>query len=356
MSPTTERIIEGHHLLLHCRSGSHAYGLATERSDEDFRGVFAARIDSFLGLDHPRQLSDERNDRTYYELGRLFELLGKANPTALELLGTDGADVLYKHPLLADLRAEAFLSKACRDSFAGYALTQIRKARGLNKKVHNPVAPERKGVEDFCYIVQEGKSRPLRKWAREHKLPLTELALAGVDHARDLYAVYHDRGAGWAAGITRSDKANAVAVTDVPEGELPVAYLSFSQDAYSTYCRDYREYRAWERNRNDARYRGTLAHGRGYDAKNMMHTIRLLEMATEIFTTGRLNVRRPNRSFLLSIRAGEYSLDEVLRIADERVEQLNLAAARSDLPHQVDSDRLNRRLVGLRRQLYYPNA
>ncbi|MGB3799637.1 MAG: nucleotidyltransferase domain-containing protein [Lewinella sp.] len=356
MNPTTERIIEGHQLLLHCRSGSHAYGLATDRSDEDFRGVFAVRVDSLLGLDHPTQLSDERNDRTYYELGRFFELLGKANPTALELLGTTGDDVLYRHPLLKNVRVEEFLSRACRDSFAGYALTQIRKARGLNKKVRNPVAPERKGVEDFCYIVEDGKSRPLRQWSRERKMPLPELALAGVNHARDLYAVYYDRGAGWAAGIVRSDKANAVAVTDVPKGETPVAYLSFSQDAYSTYCRDYREYRAWERNRNDDRYQSTLAHGQGYDAKNMMHTIRLLEMATEIFLTGRLNVRRPNRNFLLSIKAGEYPLDDVLRIADERVEQLNLAADRSDLPPQIDPDWLSRRLAGLRKQLYYPGA
>ncbi|WP_116107303.1 DNA polymerase beta superfamily protein [Lewinella sp. IMCC34191] len=356
MNPTTGDIIEGHHLLLHCRSGSHAYGLASERSDEDYRGVFGVRMESLLGLNHPTQLADARNDRTYYELGRFFELLGKANPTALELLGTTGEDVLYRHPLLEGLRAEEFLTKACRDTFAGYAITQIRKAKGLNKKVRNPVAPGRKGVEDFCYVIERGRSRPLREWAQERGVPLTELALAGVNHARDLYALYYDRGAGWAAGITRSENANAVAVTDVPKGEAPVAYLSFGQDAYSTYCRDYREYRAWERDRNDERYRGTLAHGQGYDAKNMMHTIRLLEMATEIFTTGHLNVRRPNRSFLLAVKAGDYPLSEVLRMADDRVEQLSRAAEASDLPERIDPHWLNRRLVGLRRRLYQPEG
>ena len=352
MDLTTERIINGNHLLLHCRSGSHAYGLATEHSDEDFRGIFAVTVDGFLGLEYPTQLSDAGNDRTYYELGRFFELLGRANPTALELLGTAGEDVLYKHPLLSDLRAGDFLSKACQDTFAGYALTQIRKAKGLNKKVHNPLPPKRKNVEDFCYVIEGGKSRPLRRWTADRGYALNNLALAGVNHARDLYALYHDRGAGWAAGITRSEQANAVTVTDVPKGEQPIAYLSFGQDAYSTYCRDYREYRAWERNRNDERYRGTLDHGQGYDAKNMMHTLRLLEMATEIFTTGTLNVRRPNRAFLLSVKAGEYPLNDILRMAEERVQKLRHAAAASTLPDTIDPRYINDRLVSLRRKLY----
>ena len=352
MDLTTENIIQGNHLLLHCRSGSHAYGLATEQSDEDFRGVFAVTADRLLGLENLTQLSDESNDRTYYELGRFFELLGKANPTALELLGTTGEDVIYKYPMLADLRAEEFLSKACRDTFAGYALTQIRKAKGLNKKVHNPLPPKRKNVEDFCYVIEGGKSRPLRKWAAEGGYALSNLALARDNHARHLYALYHDRGAGWAAGVTRSKEANAVTTTDVPKGEQPVAYLSFGQDAYSTYCRDYREYRAWEQNRNDVLYRGTLAHGQGYDAKNMMHTIRLLEMATEIFTTGKLNVRRPNRSFLLSVKAGEYPLTDILRMAEERVVELRQAADASTLPETIDPRYLNDRLVSLRRRLY----
>lgn len=146
--------------------------------------------------------------------------------------------------------------------------------------------------------------------------------------------------------------ANEVILTDVPKGEAVRAYLSFNKDGYSTYCRDYREYRQWEQDRNDARYRGTLAHGQGYDAKNMMHTLRLLEMATEIFTQGRLNVRRPNREFLLGVRAGRYSLDEVLSLADERLAALHAAADRSTLPENLPDGFVEQQLVALRRELY----
>ena len=287
---TVETLHPGHHLLLRCRSGSHAYGLATEQSDEDLRGVFLLPYERLLGLDYIPQLSDATNDRSYYELGRFLELLGKANPTALELLGTGGEDVLYRHPAMEALRVEDFLTKACRRTFAGYASSQIRKARGLNKKVHNPVGEVRREVTDFCYIVTGGRSQPLHHWLKQEGVPASHLGLARVDHARDLYAVYHDRGAGWARGVAQPE-ANEVMLTDVPKGEAVRAYLSFNKDGYSTYCRDYREYRQWEQDRNDARYRGTLAHGQGYDAKNMMHTLRLLEMATEIFTQRRTAVR-----------------------------------------------------------------
>jgi hypothetical protein len=349
---TVAELESNNHLLLKCRSGSHAYGLATERSDEDFRGVFLLPYDRLLGLDYLPQVADDTNDRSYYELGRFLELLGKANPTALELLGTEGEARLYRHPALATLHMEDFLTKACRDTFAGYARSQIHKARGLNKKVHNPIPPERKGVTDFCYIIEDGRSRPLTDWAPKRSIPLDRLALARVNHARDLYAVYHDAGAGWAGGIVSSEKANQVSLSDVPKGAPLLAYLSFNKDGYSTYCRDYREYREWERNRNDARYRGTLAHGQGYDAKNMMHTIRLLEMATEIFTEGRLNVRRPNREFLLSIRAGTYSLDEVLHIAEVRLATLDRAAADSPLPDKLPADFVQQRVITLRKFLY----
>lgn len=341
----------GKHLLLECRSGSHAYGLATEHSDEDFRGVFLLPYDRLLGLDYLPQISDATNDRSYYELGRFMELLAKANPTALELLATDGDNVRYRHPVMEQLRVEDFLTKACKDTFAGYAITQIRKARGLNKKVHNPMPEERKGVIDFCYLITDGRSRPLTDWARDRQIPLSRLALASVDHARDLYAVYDDRGAGWAQGIAH-ENSNQVVLTNVPKGEPIIAYLSFNKDGYSTYCRDHRQYWQWVARRNDHRYRGTLAHGQGYDAKNMMHTLRLLEMATEIFTEGRLNVRRPNHDFLLSVRAGKYSLDEVLKLAEERLEQLATAVKTSQLPETLTKGFAEQKLVLMRRELY----
>lgn len=339
-------------ILLKVRSGSQAYGLATPTSDEDFRGVFYLPRDQFFGLNYVTQVSDATNDEVYYELGRFIELLTKANPTALEVLATPAHAILTRHPLMDRLKVDDFLSQQCRHTFAGYATTQIRKARGLNKKVHNPMARERKGVEHFCYVITDGKSLPLTDWADRQQLPLKELALVRVDHTRGIYAIYHDGSNTWAEGVSSGPNANDVSLSSVPKGERCLAYLSFNKDGYSVYCKNYREYWKWVADRNDDRYNSTLAHGKGYDAKNMMHTIRLLDMAVEIFRDGALQVERQDREFLLNVKAGQYPLEEVLKMAEDRLEALEKWANKSKLPEVVDSKLTEKLLVDLRQELY----
>lgn len=339
-------------LLLNCRSGSHAYGLATETSDEDFRGVFLLPKDMFYGMQHINQLADATNDRSYYELGRFFELLAKANPTALELLATVGTNRLYCHPLLSEISVDHFLSKACKDTFTGYAKAQIRKAKGLNKKVYNPIGKTLKTVLDFCYVFVEGCAVSAVKWLGEKGIDAENIGLAKVDHARDVYVMYYDPEKSWARGIMRSERANEVALSNVPKGQKILGYLSFNKDAYSTYCRDYREYWEWVEKRNEIRYQNTLEQGGGYDAKNMMHTIRLLEMGIEIMRDGQLNVVRPNREFLLEVKAGKFDLDEILAIAEDRVAALEVAAEASDLPDKISMTSVEAMLVKLRKELY----
>ena len=67
--------------------GSHAYGTANAQSDTDVRGVFVVPSCEYVRLAlPPKQVSDERNDRTYYSLLRFCELMAEANPTTMEML------------------------------------------------------------------------------------------------------------------------------------------------------------------------------------------------------------------------------------------------------------------------------
>ena len=67
--------------------GSHAYGTANAASDTDVRGVFVVPSCEYVRLSPPpKQVSDERNDRTYYSLLRFCELMSEANPTTMEML------------------------------------------------------------------------------------------------------------------------------------------------------------------------------------------------------------------------------------------------------------------------------
>lgn len=72
-----------------------------------------------------------------------------------------------KNPIMNKFRQEDFLSKLCKDTFGGYASTQIQKARGLNKKIVNPVEKERKGILDFCVILEDSNSIPAKDWLKD---------------------------------------------------------------------------------------------------------------------------------------------------------------------------------------------
>lgn len=350
---TIKDIKEQGMLLLECVSGSRAYGLATEKSDTDLKGVFCLPQDQLYGLTYIEQVSNDTNDEVYYELGRFVELLLKNNPNILELLATPDDCILYRHPVMDQLHSNMFLSKLCKDTFAGYALTQIQKARGYKKKFVNPVDKERKTILDFCFIMQESTSIPLINWLEQHSYEQHHCGLTAIPHAKGLYALYYDgAGALHYRGIISTELANEVSLSSIPKGEQQKAYLYFNLEGYSVYCREYREYWDWVEKRNEDRYLGNITHGKGYDAKNMMHTIRLLQVAKEILQQGSLEVKRPNREELLSIKSGDYQYEELLAMAKTLMGEIEEAAPQSTLPELPDTQRAEAALVQIRQQVY----
>lgn len=115
-------------------SGSWSYGLALPESDTDLKGVFILPKENFYGLGYVDQINNETNDIVFYELKRFMELLVKNNPNLLELLAVPSECIMFKHPLLDEIKPDLFISKLCKSTFANYALSQIKKAKGLNKK------------------------------------------------------------------------------------------------------------------------------------------------------------------------------------------------------------------------------
>lgn len=274
-------------------------------------------------------------------------------PNILELLCAPADCVLYKHPPFDRLQPDLSLSKICRDTFAGYAVSQIKKAQGLNKKILNSLPKERKSLLNFCYVLTGAGSLPTTYWlTARHWKPAT-CGLVSVRHARDVYALFYDQTTTLnLQGIIANANSTEVSLSSVPKEMEPVAQLYLNHDGYSSYCKDYREYWEWVEKRNDARYQNTLDHGKNYDAKNIMHTFRLLDMAAEILTTGRVIVRRPNRAELLNIRAGAFEYDELMVQAEQKVTLVDAAAASSSLPARPDLVRIEQFLVNMRMALY----
>lgn len=350
---TIQNLKDKNIILFEAISGSRSFGLATENSDTDIRGVYYLPKEEFYGLNYTPQISNETNDITYYEIGRLVELLQKNNPNILEMLASPKDCILHKHPLMDRLKPEDFLSKLCKDTFAGYAISQIKKAKGLNKKILNPIDKERKSILDFCYILQNQGSVPLKKWLLENGKNQERCGLANIDNTKGMFALFYDESGDLGyRGIIQNEEANQVSVSSVPKEEKSIAYLFCNLDAYSTYCKDYREYWKWVSERNEDRYNVNQQHGQNYDSKNMMHTIRLLQSCEHIFKTGSLQIRVDNREELLDIKAGNWSYEAVMKKAEDLIQSIEHYHSISTLPDYPDVKKTEKILVEIREELY----
>lgn len=342
-------------ILLDCISGSTAYNLKVAGSDTDKKGIFIMPQQQLYGFNRQNQIANESHDEVYFEIGRFLDLLTKNNPNLLELLSTPQQFILYKHPLMDLIKAEDFLSKLCLETFAGYAQTQIKKARGLNKKINKPLDNDLKSILDFCYVVYGNGSVPLQEWLSEMGYSQQRCGLTDLPHFRDVYLLYHQSqltGGSWFRGIVSGTDADEVQLSPVPKGIEPLAVMNFNKDGYSVYCREYREYKTWEEKRNQLRYQNTLSHGKSYDAKNMMHTFRLLNMAEEIAIYHEVRVHRDDREFLLKIRNGEFEFDELMHMVEEKMKRIKLLYQQSALPEQPDINKAEALLLECRTGYY----
>ena len=259
--------------------------------------------------------------------------------------------ILYKHEMMNKIKPELFLSKLCEQTFANYAYTQIKKAYGLGKKILNPVDEERKSVLDFCYVYVGKDAIGLEKFLAENSFEQERMGLTAIDHLRDCYNLFYSKEHQY-SGVIRKEQANDVCLSSIPKGETPVGLLYFNKDSYSLYCKKYKEYWEWVEKRNDERYNTTMSHGKNYDSKNMMHVFRLLLMAKEIATEGKVNVWRKDRGFLLDVKQGEYEYDNLLTRAELLKNELPELFQRSNLPEEPNIDSINRLLFDMREDYY----
>lgn len=351
MQLTVENIKNNGWLIFEGISGSKAYGLDTEKSDTDIKGVFVLPMDIFYGFEYVEQVSNATNDIVYYELKRFVELLIRNNPNMLELLFTPENKVTIKHPVMNLIKSDLFLSKLCEKSFANYAFTQIKKAYGLEKKIMQTMDKERKSVLDFCFVYVNAIAKPIRTYFNEKQLSFENAGLSAIAHMKDCYNLYYSDSNNY-TGVLKKENSDEVSLSSIPKQEQAIGMLYFNKDGYSVYCKQYQEYWSWVNKRNEERYNKTIQHGKKYDAKNMMHVFRLLLIAKEIATEGKVNVFRKDRDFLLAIKEGKFEYDELLRKANELKEELPLLYQQSALREKPDVKKIEEILIKIR-NIYY---
>jgi uncharacterized protein len=334
--------------------GSQAYGIATPTSDIDIKGVYIQPIEDILSFGYVEQVSDDTNDTTYYEIKRFLQLVSTNNPTILELLNLPEDCIKIKESIfnLVLQHKDDLITKNCKNSFGGYAIEQIKKARGLNKKIVNPVDKEKKTILDFCYIIDGYNTIPIKDFFEKNYIKQENCGLINLPHAKDLYSVFYSFCIPYKGITNLDDTSNEVRLSSIPKDEKPIATMIYNKDGYSTYCKKYKEYWDWVKKRNPQRYLDNMLHDGGYDGKNLAHCHRLLDMAIEIGEGKGILVRRKNRDKLLSIRRGEYNYDDLILEAEEKITKMDEIFEKSNLPKEVDKKLINDLLLTIRKKWY----
>ena len=380
-------------LLYEYIRGSHLYGLNNESSDVDTSGVFVCTSDELFGcFGYQAQVSDSRHDNTWYEIGELIRLLQKSNPTALESLFVPREKVIGDiHPLMQMIidQRDQFVTKQCFNPFFGYAKSQIEKARGLNKKIFNPVT-ERLTPYDFIYTFKGQGSTKFRDWLDNRGLHQEYCGLVNVPNMHDIYGVYYDFGAHVAAcpdwkadeaflsfcqeyhgekdreavvdrlsrmrpigyrGVIKVDaKADEIRLSSIEDKHTrPMCFISYNQSGYSSHCRQYAEYQEWVKNRNPERYESNLH--KNYDSKNMMHCFRLMHMAAEIAEgKGVILQRTWDRRFLMDVRNHKFEYEEIIEMLEREKKRMTLLMEQSTIREKVDMDFINDLMIEVRKK------
>lgn len=260
-------------LLFESIRGSHLFGLNTESSDIDTFGVFIGPKDWFFGLGKDKELiiKSEKSDDYWDELEKYFIELSNSNPEALVSLFTPDKFILYFDPILQplwDIR-NSLITKKCFKPFAGYAFSQIKKAKGLKKAINiDPEkVKERKTPLDFCQVPVGIGSHTLTKWLNDHNLKQKYCGVARYPNSIELYSLFYDYGAdenyknlnkkeiGYRGVIDENDKLTSqIRLSSIPKNETPLCVFQFNSNAYSSHCIDYKRYWEWVNNRNQKRF------------------------------------------------------------------------------------------------------
>ncbi|HEX4453764.1 MAG TPA: nucleotidyltransferase domain-containing protein [Kofleriaceae bacterium] len=277
--------------------GSRAWGVASEGSDEDHRGVFVLPATWTTGLvDPPLDLISADGSTTYWEIGKAIRQALRADPNTLEMLFASPQIVdPIGEPLVA-MRAR-FLSQEIYGSFGRYALSQ------LDRLEHNQrLAEHRATVLEWLHaepqLTLDAAAGRLADAARV-EATRNDGVMRARDYLKQLYRSLYDQGL-----IAANDWASLRTAARTRELGLP---------------RDLRP-------------------------KNAYNLVRLLDLAVRWLRGEPPDVRASDeiRPLLRAIKAGQLAMADVMAHARALTPALEAAREASPLPRYPDVARADR--------------
>lgn len=150
----------GRHTILKVLVGSHAHGLATQESDQDFRSVFVIPTEEIFRLDFKYPTTSwtkEGGDEASWEVGQFLSLAIQSHPLILETFLAPVLAVDQWGNELRGLFPAAWSPQKAYEAFTGYANNQ--RTKFLEKKDGRPAkyaAAYIRVLFNLCELLETG--------------------------------------------------------------------------------------------------------------------------------------------------------------------------------------------------------
>lgn len=353
-------------------AGSRAYGMATDKSDVDIKGVVVPPVEYGLGFtkrfeqaeapEHMRlflgHLTPEEQDvvlttkleGVLYAHAKFMKLAADANPNILDVLFCREEEIRHITNRGHTLRhhRQLFLSTKVKHTFSGYAAAQMKRLIGHRRWLVNPPTKEPTradfGLPDRTLIPADQLATAraaVRQQMDRWNIDFSEVDLLVATQLQEsIEMMLAERKI---MSDAETDAARAIGLGD------NLILVMNQERQYENARKDWEHYIQWKRDRN--KERAALEAKFGMDLKHASHLVRLLNMGEEILTTGKVNVWRGGRDaeLLLSIRQGAWTYDQIVEYATAKDAALTeiYKSGKSVLPKTPNYEELDKLCVQL---------
>lgn len=307
----------GKNIIFLTTGGSYAYGTNIETSDLDIRGIAVERSCEILGSSSFEQFENKETDTVIYGLRKILKLMLNCNPNVLEILGTKDEHIFIcnKYGKMIKDNTNLFLSKRAIQSFGGYASAQLRRLQNALARDNYP-----------------------QKEKEIHMLNTIKTQIATM---KDRYEVFSNENLNIYIDKSKKEGFESELFIDVNFTHYPLRDFKNIYAEMSNVINDYDKLN----HRNSKKDANHLN-------KHAMHLIRLFIMGTELLEGKGINTYRENdREFLLKIRNGEFSYNQIFEMVNDYEKKFDYAAKNTCLKDEPDYDKVEELMISINRDV-----
>jgi predicted nucleotidyltransferase len=304
-------------ILLLTTGGSHAYGTNVETSDLDIRGIAVERSIEIIGFSSFEQFENRETDTVIYGLRKVIGLMLNCNPNVIEMLGTkeEHLFVCNKYGKLLRDNIDLFLSKKAINSFGGYATAQLRRLQNALARDNYP-----------------------QREKEQHILNTINSQLMTIE---DRYRAFNKGDLNLEIKESNKESYDTEIYMNINLEDYPLRDFKNIYSEMNNVVKDYEKLNH-RNSKKDALHLN----------KHAMHLIRLLIMGTELLEGKGINTYRGNDiDFLMDIRNGKYSYEDIFSMVDEFEKKFKYASDNTTLPEKPNYNKVEEMIMEINKDV-----